>query len=326
MKVVVKQGSKLGLELPDLYTNYILWINNERIASNGKVGISEQESIPQYLPKTVPYTATTDTLDVVIQTSNFHHAQGGIREPILLGEWDSLDFKKNIAINTNLAMCAILIVVALVFSVLYFFSKQKSSLLYFSALCITWGIRSVFSNQYLAIHYWPDFPWEIAAKIEYITLFLVMIWAMLFVGSLFRQDSNLIFKYLFCFCNTVFIGLTLFFKASFYTQFLPVYLSFCAILLIYVIYILIRAMIYEREGVWLMTSSTFLGVIIFSYDFIAYQGFATYNPIITTTGYLIMFLMMGGSLMYHLGYLKKSARHSNILTYEDLYGTPKTKK
>jgi 7TM protein involved in diverse intracellular signaling len=323
LKVLVKSPKTFSLELPHFYSNYKLWINSNPIASNGIVGTSAKNSKPQWLPQTITFNADKDTLDFVIQASNFFHAKGGVREQLRLGTTDDLLFKHEIAVNSNLALCGSLLLTGVVFLFMYFFVKRQSSILYFSALCFTWGLRSIFSNLYVFTSYFPEFPWELSVKIEYITLYLVMICAILFVASLFKNEVNSLFKYFLCICNTIFILLTVFSDASFYTQFLPVYLSFCGVLILYVTYVLIRAFVYEREGVWLMVGCLFLGVILFSYDIIAYEGFAAFNPVIINFGYLTMFALMGICLLYQLGFLKKSSSHRNILTYEDLYGAPK---
>jgi hypothetical protein len=326
LKAVVNAPRTLALELPHFYSNYSLWINSKLIASNGTVGTTEKNSVPQWLPQTVPFRVDTDTLDIVIQASNFHHAKGGVREPILLGDTQELIFKREVAVISNLVLFGCLILIALSLIFIFLFSKKETSLLYGAALCLTWGLRSVFSNRYIANSYFPDFPWELCVKIEYITLYLMMIWAILFLSSIFKNEVNVAFKYLFCVFNSIFIGLTLFFNASLYTQFLPVYLSFCVVLLVYIIYILIRALVYEREGVWFMIGCLFLGVILFSYDIFSYQVLATLNPIIINLGYLTMFILMATCLLYQLGFMKKSAHAGNMLTYEDLYGTREVKR
>jgi hypothetical protein len=326
VKVLIASPDIYALELPHFYSSYKLWINSALIASNGKVGISEKSSQPQWLPQTVSFTAKKDTLDIVIQVSNFHHAKGGIREPIFLGTPEGLNFKRQVAVSSNLVMAITLFTISLIFIFIFLFSKSDNSILYFGALCITWAIRSMFSNKYVFNSFFPLFPWETGVKIEYITLYLTMIWAILFLASLFQNDVNTVFKYLLIACNIIFITITMVFKASLYTQFLPVYLSFCGFLLIYIIYILIRALVYERQGVWLMITCVFLGVLLFSYDLIAYEGFANFNPIIINFGYFLMFMLMALSLLYQLGVLKQSSNQANILTYEDLYGTPKESK
>jgi hypothetical protein len=321
LKVVVASPRELAMELPHFYSCYTLWINSRQVAFNGTIGTSEKTTVAQWLPQTVSFRTETDTLDIVIQVANFHHAKGGVREPILLGDMQELGFKRQVAITSNLVLFGCLVVITLVFiSIFLFTSKKQGAVLYVAGLCLTWGLRSVFSNRYVANYYFPDFPWELCVKIEYITLYLMMVFAILFLASIFRNEVNTAFKYMFCIFNGIFIALTIFFQASLYTQFLPVYLSFCAVLLIYIIYILIRALVYEREGAWIMISCLFLGVILFSYDLFSYQVLATFNPVIINLGYLIMFILMAVCLLYQLGFMKKTTQTGNVLTYEDLYG------
>jgi hypothetical protein len=320
LKVLIDAPQTFCLELPHFYSSYNLWINSELVASNGKVGTSFKNTIPQWLPQTVKYSAKSETLDVVIQVANFHHALGGVRKPIVLGPAEGLMFKREVSLTSNVALFVSLIITG-IFFLLLIISKKEKSIVYFSLLCITWAFRSVFSNLYVVTVFFPDFPWELCVKMEYTSLYLTMIWAILFLARLFPSDVNNLFKYFLVVCNLIFIGFTVFTKASLYTQFLPVYLSFCFILLVYVIYVLIRAVVYEREGVWLIISCIMLGVILFSYDLISYEGFASFNAIIINVGYLLMFLLMGTCLSYQLGFIKKSNRGGNMLTYEDLYGS-----
>jgi hypothetical protein len=324
LKILVKPN-RYSLELPHFYSGYKLWINHDLIAHNGQVGTSAKISTPQWLPQTVAFTATQDTLDLVIQVSNFHHAKGGVRENILIGTTDNLTFKRQVAVSSNLTLFGGLVLLSLVFVFVYMFVKQDNASIFFAALCVTWALRSVFSNLYVVTAYLPDFPWEICVKIEYVSLYLTMIWAVFFLASLFPADVNNLFKYFFIACNIIFILFTCFTNASLYTQFLPVYLSFCLILLIYIIYVLIHAVVYERHGVWLIVSCIMLGVIIFAYDLSAYQGLASYNPIIINIGYLGMFILMGTCLAFQLGFLKRNLRNRDMLTYDDLYGSSRNK-
>ena len=58
-----------------------------------------------------------------------------------------------------------------------FFIQRNNKLvvLYFALLCITWSIRSVFSNLYPVMLVLPDFSWEWLVKIEYLTLYFTVI-------------------------------------------------------------------------------------------------------------------------------------------------------
>ena len=320
LRLLAKQ-QEYAFELPHFYTSYSFWINGTLVASNGIVGTSASHSQPQWRPLTVTYTPTSDTLDIVIHVSNFYHGKGGIRENILIGSPSNLLFKRDIAIDSNLILCGGLLLISTMFAIIYFIVKRDVTCLYFCGLSLTWAIRSLFSNLYVANFYIPDFPWETGVKIEYITLYLTMIWAISFLSSLFPDDVNSLFRYLFIGCNAMFCLITIIFKATLYTQFLPVYLSFCLVLLIYIIYVLIRAFIYERQGVWLIVCCLMLGVIVFAYDLSAYEGFASFSPVIINVGYLSMFIFLAFSLASQFGILKRTSRKSDMLTYEDLYGS-----
>jgi hypothetical protein len=321
LKIFITAPQKLALEVPHFYSNYILWINKEIISQNGEVGTTKDSSKPQWLPKTVLLPVNNDTLDVVIQVSNFHHAKGGVRENIILGSPEHLIFKRKIAVNSNLILAGGLATIAITFLILHFFVKSNTASLYFAALSITWAIRTIFSNLYIFTAYFPELPWELCVKIEYITLYLTMIWSIYFLAHLFPEDVNNLFKYFFITCNVIFTLFTVFSEAALYTQFLPVFLSFCLATILYVIYMLIRAVIYEREGVWFIVSCIMLGITMFAYDLVAYQGMASFNVVITNGGYLAMFLLMSICLIYQFGFLKRNSRNSDMLTYEDLYGS-----
>jgi hypothetical protein len=66
-----------------------------------------------------------------------------------------------------------------------------------------------------------------------------------------------------------------------------------------------------------------MGVIVFAYDLIAYEGFTSYNSVITNAGYLVMFILMAFCLAMQYGFIKKSSVRRDMLTYDDLYNTGK---
>jgi hypothetical protein len=323
LRVFVTSPEALAIELPHMYSNYRLWVNNELVAFNGQVGNSEATSVAQWIPQTVSYHAQTDTLDFVLQISNFHHAKGGIREHIFLGTETSLMNKRTISVTSNVGLMITITILGIAFVLIYFIVKQDRAALYFAALCLTWGVRAGFSNLYIVNSVFPDFPWELAVKIEYITLYLTMIWAVAFISNVFSHDVSQMFKYLFIGCNIIFTCISVFLSPSLFTQFLPVYLSFSVILLLYIVYVLLHAVIYDRTGVWFIVSCFMVGVIVFAYDIVSYQAFAEFNSILINSGYVLMFLLLALGLTFKLEIIKRNAGRQDMLTFEDLYGPSK---
>jgi len=317
--VVPTDERAFALTLPQIYSSYQLWANGEVIATNGIVAKTKEESRPQWRPQTVAFQIQSDTLSLVLQIANFHHAKGGIKEPIYLGKSSLLEFKRSVSEVSKFAEASLLGALGFLFLVIYFTHKRNKAVIYFALLCLTWSLRSLFSNLYLFISIYPDFDWNAMVRIEYITLYLAMIWSILFLTSLFFQEANVIIKYGLVFCNVLFAAFTMSSTPRLFTQGLNVYLIVSGVLLIYSGYIVVRAWINERTGSGLLTISIILGLNIFGYDIFVYEGFSSYDPLIFSVGYVSIFILMSFALAFHVGLIKARASGTTKLTYDDLY-------
>jgi 7TM diverse intracellular signalling len=311
-----------AIELPQIYSSYQLWVNNELVGTNGIPGESPNTTTPQWRPQIVSFHGK-DTLHLVLQVANFHHHKGGCKEPIYLGESNTMKMKGSIATGSKLIECGVLMVLSITFLVIYFFYGRKKVTIYFSLLCVTWAIRSVFSNDYTFISLVPDFNWTAMVRIEYITLYLTMIWAILFLSRLFTNEGSQIIKYVLVTLNGIFVAFTLFNPPLYFTKMLAVYLVTSGLLLVYGAIIVVRALINERIGSTFLSVSTLLAVAIFSYDIFTFEGWFSYNSIVFSAGYVIIFALMAIALLLHLNIIQGSNNAPNMLTYKDLYGDPK---
>src|SRR5688572_4523167 len=93
----------VSFELPDIYCSYALWVNGKKVSTNGEVGTGRNESVPQWLPKTVVVTAS-DTMQLVLHVSNFHHKKGGSNDHIYIGLPDQMYEKRETAVITNIIL------------------------------------------------------------------------------------------------------------------------------------------------------------------------------------------------------------------------------
>jgi hypothetical protein len=324
LKVLLSDNNviRYALEMPQLYCSYALWVNGKKIATNGKVGDTKESSKPQWRPQAVVLENPGDTLSIVLEISNFHHAKGGVKDPIYLGKVDTVQRHHAMSVNSSVAEAIVLTVLGLSFFVIYYVREEKKKItFYFSLLCINWAIRAMFSNTYPFTSFFPDFSWGIMVRIEYITLFLMMIWAILFLARLFPNESSKTIKYTFVGVNCIFIALAVIASPTFFTQWLNIYLAVAGFLLLFGITIIIRAWINERSGVRPVLLCVLLCIVLFGYDISVYEGFVftTYNPVLFSVSYILIFFLLGVSLLYHLQIFKGDGS-SGTLTFEDLYG------
>lgn len=178
----------------------------------------------------------------------------------------------------------------------------------------------MFSNDYLATKFDPDFNWTLALRIEYITLYVTMIWAILFLCQLFHNEANRVVKYLLVTFNSGFTIYTLITPPSEFTRLLSLYLIAAGVLLIYGAGVVLVALINERKGASMLTISVLLGLGIYAYDIFTYEGWAVYNSVLLSAGYLVIFVLTGIALLLHLDIIKSSSTKTTMLRYEDLYG------
>lgn len=311
---------KLAFDIPQLYSSYKLVVNGKLVAENGKPGTSREATVPQWKPQVSEFEPEGDTLRVILQVANFYHYHTGSKQPIYLGPAAVLKQLEHVSKTSNLAEFIILTLLGLVFFGIYYIRQEKKKItLYFSLLCISWAIRSVFSNLYLFIDFFPTFDWTWMVRIEYITLYSMVIWTVLFFSKLFPKESSKLIKYIFVIGNCTFIAETLIMPPVFFTKWIALYLVVAALVLIHSGVITIRALIKERTGVWYLVFSLVISLILFGYDMFVFEGFFQYyNAVLFSVGYIIIFLLMSIALFYHLKIFKGDG--GSGLTFDDLYG------
>ncbi len=323
LKVLVPDTLKtLALEIPQLYSSYKLWVNGNLIASAGTVGVDKETAVPQWIYQKISFPNQQDTLQIVLQISNFSHYKGGAKDPIYLGTPAIINNHFNWAVGSNVSGAIIVLIEGIMFLLLYK-QKRKPVILYFSLLCITWSLRSVFSNLYPLVLILPDINWELLVKIEYITLFFIAIWASLFFNYLFKDISNVIFTYLPITLNIFFIVFTLLTPALIFSQWLSLYLGVVALVILYSASLIVRSLIMERVGSWFLIASVGVGILLFGYDIAAFQSSFSYNLVLLNIGYVIIFILTALALLLHLRVLKNKSVKKEYLSYDDLFRSNK---
>jgi hypothetical protein len=309
---------KLGLEIPQLYNSYILWVNGMKVASSGVVGKTVETTHPKWVHQTVTFPHAEDTLVFVLQIANFHHHKGGSKAPILLGSAEGITKHLSRSVTINVIEAFILLLAGITFLAIYF-TKKKRVILYFAMLSLTWAVRCLFSNLYPVVVFFPDIDWQLLVKTEYLTLYFAVLWAILFLHHLLDRLSHAALTYIIVTLNILFILYTLFTPVVMFSQWLSLYLAVAGIVVLYGGYLIVRALLAEHAGSWFLMGSILTGVIIFGYDILAYNTTFNYNYIFLSTGYLVIFLLTAMALLFHLGILKSKFQNKDVLTYEDFF-------
>jgi signal transduction histidine kinase/ActR/RegA family two-component response regulator len=258
------QGSDLALKLPEIAAAYRLWINGTELASNGIVGRTAQQMEPRYLPLVCDFPVGTDWISIVIQVSNFHERQGGIRHRILLGEEEKIRTTRERRIALEFLLFGSLLVIALYNLVLFGLRPEERSPLYFSIFCFLISLRVLVSGEKYLVELFPDIGWQFPRALFMLTFVLAVPAFATFIRSLFSEEFSKRAVQCTQVAGLLFTGIVLSTPARIYTQTLPVYQIITGLLGLYTVYTLILCAARRREGAlaFLLGFSFFFVIIV----------------------------------------------------------------
>ena len=166
------RNERLALRLPTIFHAYKLWVNGELLANAGMVGQDKSNMTPQLATKLVFFEPKNDRIELVIQVSNFHHNRGGITKEIELGGSNVLTTRIELKVATDMFITASLLVIGVYNLMLFILRRQDRAPLYFGLFTLLFGIRALLNGELMFAQFFPDFPWELQFKMEYLTLCL----------------------------------------------------------------------------------------------------------------------------------------------------------
>ena len=267
-----------ALRLMVMATAYRIWVNGEFLASNGKVGKSPETMIPQSLPQIATFRSGDPTLDIVLQVSNFFHRKGGIWDVIELGTEKQIHQRQKYKEVFEGVLFGSLLIMALFHFGLFGLRRKDLSTLYFGLFCLLIATRLLVTDECFLIALFPDFSWEIAFKIEYLSFYLALPVFAAFIGKVYPEGISRRILQGSAILGILFSLIVLCTPARIFTYTLVAYEPVTLFVGGYLIYWLIRNLFRGKEGSALFVGGSlvlFLTVIndmLFAYP-IVYTGY-----------------------------------------------------
>ncbi|MDL4840573.1 sensor domain-containing diguanylate cyclase [Aquibacillus rhizosphaerae] len=251
--------SVLGLKLPIMYSNYNLWIDNQLVAKTGQVGTNKETSIAQKYPKVVYFSPDDSEFTMTLQISNFHNYAGGMWEPITIGDYEKIHNSHSRKIISQSILLGVLILSGIYHIGLGFFRKTESYFFYFGAFCLVAAFRYLMVGDVFLTKIFPNINWELAMKLEYISLYSHVPLVAIVLYSLYPKDSYKWFTLLSIYVAIFYDIITIVTEAKTYYSFLIYFQIFMIIGVSYVLFVIIKALRREREeGFYVLTGIVIL--------------------------------------------------------------------
>jgi response regulator RpfG family c-di-GMP phosphodiesterase len=184
-------GTPLALWMGSIHTAHRVYVNGRLICGEGTVATRAEEGAPLLLADLAAWTADSNTLEIIIQISNFHHREGGIWGRILLGSFESVSRVERVRRDTDFILFGALTIMGLFYLGMYLARRNDRTYLFFSLFCLIIALRVTLQDGAGYLHGWfPRIPWEILNKLEYFTLYLSLPLFLQFLKSFF--DSRVL--------------------------------------------------------------------------------------------------------------------------------------
>ncbi len=303
-----KRTNKLALQIPDTYSSYRLFVNGEMFANSGNPDSVEEKAVPKWLEKTVELTTQSDTLYLILQVANFWHSKGGPYKEIVIGDKDALFYEKEKDSAFDLVLTGCLFMGGLFFYGLFLFGKHDKTILYFALFCMAYSYRIIGARGYVLHTIFPEIPWSVTIHLEYLSLFISVIFFILYTQNLYPEDSKkkvLIIEVWIC----VFLSaIVILFPPSVFTQLINPFLVVMFGVIAYAFYVYVQAMRNKRLGAAYALMSTGVVFIVFMVINLQYFGIVAPQKGILFIGYISFFFLQSLILSFRFAYTLKQAK------------------
>ena len=303
-----KSNEQLALKIPEVYSAYNLFVNNKLIAKNGKPGISKATEVPYWSNQVKPLNTTSDTLNLVLHISNFHHSKGGPIKNIEIGLLSKLQTESNLIHAYNYFLTGCIFMGGFFFMGLYLFGRHDKSILYFALFCLFYSYRILGSREYTIHSMFPDLSWEFSIYCEYLSLFLAVTMFTLYTRHLYPRDTPQKLLSVMAGICMAFVLITVVTSPILFTRLIDPFI------IVVISYIAFAAVIYwkafrnKRIGASYALMSTAAIFIIILSVIVEYYGIATPFDLIVFLGYLVFFFCQSLILTFRFAYSLKKAK------------------
>ncbi len=188
LKILIPHSvqQELSFIIPVFDSSYRIYFNGKYVNANGVPGNTAETTKAAYKPYTYHMIPDKDTIEIVINVSNFHHRRGGFWLPMKFGKKDIADLEvkrahiiENISNGMLLSFFGFFLLFFLVF-------RNDRTLLYFALASFGVLIRTIFTGSY-DILYFFDINWRWLIRIEYLGSFLAIIFAMWYFYYIYKD-------------------------------------------------------------------------------------------------------------------------------------------
>jgi len=160
--------------VPVFDVSYKIYLNDVMAGVSGRPGTSKDDSEPGYEPKLTMYSVDSDTLQVLVQVSNYYHRRGGFWKSLRMGGTTKLVKLVNQYEMISFISLGVLLAFSLFFFAFFLFYRKDFITLFF-ALALFGIFARITATDIYSIRLFFNIPWKCIIRIEYLGTFLAFV-------------------------------------------------------------------------------------------------------------------------------------------------------
>lgn len=243
-----KSNSSLAFKIKDQGTAYSMFVNGEKTASNGTVGKDKLTSIPRSLPLIESLQNPKEELEILIHISNFHYNRGGIWLPIELGNEKEIRKLRENNLFLDMFLAGSICIIGLYHFILYALRGKDKSPLLFGAYCFIIVLRLLSTGEKFFTHIFPEIPFQLLIKIEYLSFYLAIPLFTHFLYTIFPDEFKKTVLNLIWLISILFIIPVCLTSTGIFTHTVKAFQIFTIMSIIYFLSVVGLAVFRKREG------------------------------------------------------------------------------
>jgi signal transduction histidine kinase len=309
LKLLLPEKSQgLGINMPDVYTSYALYLNGELLGANGKPHSDPQLAVPRWERKLLPIPDGLDSLHLVLHIANHWHSKGGPYKSIWVGDLATFKTQRQLDNAYDLVLFGCLLMGGLYFLGLYSFGKQDKVILFFALFCLTYAYRIIGSHNYVLHQLLPDISWFVSVRLEYISLFTGIGFFCLYTLRLYPVESSKRIMWTVVGINATLALLSLLSPPAVFTTTITPFLVLMFGFTFYTFWVYYKAYRNKRLGSGYALWSTAVVLVVMLLINFQYFGIIMPAKIIVFIGYLLFFFLQSLILSYRFAEQLDKAR------------------
>jgi signal transduction histidine kinase/CheY-like chemotaxis protein len=182
---------KVALRFLDNVSSYRLFINDRIVASSGSLAESrgQLENI-KTIPRVEDLNIDTQEFEIIIQVANEYYANGGLWQPVILGNTETLRSQKEKSVALDLLVTGCLFMLGIYHLLLFSIRRNDLSSLWFGFFCLLFAIRTIFTGEKHLYVIFPSLTPEMFYRLEYLSLYLMVPVSLLLLRTIFPKEEN----------------------------------------------------------------------------------------------------------------------------------------